>query len=383
MKRAFSVAFLFAVASLVALPGVSTAANVTGLTVRNIDHARYVPGSDGCNHVEYNLLVTNGAQTEATLRKVVVRDGRKVLMELSGDELATNTHSIAVGVRTPTRKIPPASSVITMVDLKLRGQRRNLPGRVSSTVTYSIAPGPLSNIIDRHRITIRTPINRRSPIVVAPPLRGSGWFGINACCVSTAPHRSGILAVNNRLTMVETFAIDYVKVVDGSLTRGDGTKVSDFYGYGQQVHNVAKGKVVSVLKGLPDAPFPPGTNPSVRNSDDYTGNSVMVKVAPHAFALYAHLKPGSIRVRKGQLLRTGQIIGQLGNSGNSTGPHLHFSLQVTSNRFSTGVPYVFDRFRIEGAGTIDPETGRVEVKRSPRAARLIYPLDGMIANFRR
>ncbi len=45
------------------------------------------------------------------------------------------------------------------------------------------------------------------------------------------------------------------------------------------------------------------------------------------YAAYLHMQTGSVRVKIGQRLRTGQIIGRLGNSGNTTGPHLHFGIQ--------------------------------------------------------
>lgn len=63
------------------------------------------------------------------------------------------------------------------------------------------------------------------------------------------------------------------------------------------------------------------------------------------YALYAHLKPGSVRVKPGDRVRAGQVLGLVGNSGNSTRPHLHF--QVSTRRTvlaGDGLSFVFDSF---------------------------------------
>ena len=74
---------------------------------------------------------------------------------------------------------------------------------------------------------------------------------------------------------------------------------------------------------------------------------------PAVWVTYAHLQPGSIPVALGDRVTTGQLLGRLGNTGNSTGPHLHFQLAdgpdvLTSN----SLPFVFDRYTL--AGAIDP-----------------------------
>lgn len=50
----------------------------------------------------------------------------------------------------------------------------------------------------------------------------------------------------------------------------------------------------------------------------------MLDLGDNRHAFYGHLLPGSLRVKPGDRVRRGQVIGRLGNSGNSTGPHLHF-----------------------------------------------------------
>ena len=358
---------------------------ITGLTVRDAGPARYFPGTDNRTHVEYDLVITNGLQTDAKLKSLVVRSGRRTVLKLSGNALADITHPLSLGILTPTATIPPASSVVSLVDIKLPRSARNVPGRLTSSVRYAFTSGPLSNIVDNHKITLRTPVDGRPPIVIAPPLRGSGWFGSNACCDNAGTHRSGLLAIDNRPTMVEAFAIDYLRIVDGSVIKGDGSRLTDFYGYGEPIHSVANGRVVAVQKGMPDAPWPPGPpNLSVKTSSDYIGNGVIVRIRPHQYALYAHMVPGSIRVRKGQRLRTGQMIGRLGNSGNSTGPHLHFAVQAKPRPIARSLPYVFDRFKLEGSGRFNPDdSGGVEIKGRPRSERRVYPLAGAVATFRR
>ncbi len=73
------------------------------------------------------------------------------------------------------------------------------------------------------------------------------------------------------------------------------------------------------------------------------GNYVALDLGGNRFAFYAHLQPGSIKAKVGDRVRKGQVLALLGNSGNSTEPHLHF--QVTDGNSplgSEGLPYVFD-----------------------------------------
>ena len=58
--------------------------------------------------------------------------------------------------------------------------------------------------------------------------------------------------------------------------------------------------------------------------------------------------PGSVRVRVGQRVRRGQVLGRLGNSGASATPHLHMQVQVGRSFVSDGLRFVFDRFQFLG-----------------------------------
>jgi murein DD-endopeptidase MepM/ murein hydrolase activator NlpD len=57
-----------------------------------------------------------------------------------------------------------------------------------------------------------------------------------------------------------------------------------------------------------------------------SGNYAIIKHAANEYSFYAHIKNGTLKVKKGDTIKQGQVIGKLGNSGNSTGPHLHFHL---------------------------------------------------------
>ena len=78
------------------------------------------------------------------------------------------------------------------------------------------------------------------------------------------------------------------------------------------------------------------------------GRQVVLRVGPGTYVIYAHMKPGSVRVRAGERVRRGQLLGKLGNSGNSATPHLHLQVQVRPSFASDGLPFVFERFRFLG-----------------------------------
>ena len=87
------------------------------------------------------------------------------------------------------------------------------------------------------------------------------------------------------------------------------------------------------------------------------GNYIVEALGHHRFALYAHLHTGSLRVRTGERVHRGQVLALVGNTGNSTEPHLHF--HVTSGPSplaSDGVPYVFRSFRYD-ARLVGLDTG--------------------------
>ena len=71
----------------------------------------------------------------------------------------------------------------------------------------------------------------------------------------------------------------------------------------------------------------------------------------------------------------------LGNSGNTQGPHLHFGIQERPNFFSRSVPFVIDRFRLEGTGERAPTPPRVRVTGPPRMERRSFPLIRSVATF--
>jgi len=82
------------------------------------------------------------------------------------------------------------------------------------------------------------------------------------------------------------------------------------------------------------------------------GNRVVVDIGEGRFAFYAHMQPGSVRVKVGDKVKTGQVLGLLGNSGNTDTPHLHFHvMDGPSPLVSNGLPYVFTGFTGQGRVT--------------------------------
>jgi murein DD-endopeptidase MepM/ murein hydrolase activator NlpD len=83
---------------------------------------------------------------------------------------------------------------------------------------------------------------------------------------------------------------------------------------------------------------------------DAGGYHVIVDIGGGRYAFYAHLKPNSITVKEGERVRRGQVLARLGNSGNTSAPHLHFHVMDAPLPLGAdnNLPYVFDSFRFQG-----------------------------------
>ena len=153
--------------------------------------------------------------------------------------------------------------------------------------------------------------------------------------------------INGQLWAAERYAIDYLQLeADGRLFTGDSTKLESFPYFGADIHAVADGPVVSVVDGLPEQV--PGTGPTGLKLDQYPGNHIVQDLGNGNYALYAHIKTGTVEVKPGDRLTTGQVIGAVGDTGNSDAPHLHFHVMSMPDPLrSDGLPFVFTSLRLD------------------------------------
>jgi len=122
----------------------------------------------------------------------------------------------------------------------------------------------------------------------------------------------------------QKFAFDFLGVDEQGKTRkGEGHTNEDHFAFGREILAPADGAVTDVITGVRD------NVPGSMNPYSALGNAVFIQHREYEVSVLAHLKLGSIKVKVGDKIKTGQVIGLCGNSGNSSEPHLHYHLQNT------------------------------------------------------
>jgi hypothetical protein len=148
----------------------------------------------------------------------------------------------------------------------------------------------------------------------------------------------------------QVFAFDFVGVdADGKVSAGDGKRVEDYFCFGREVVAPAAGVVTIAIQGVPDNEI------GSLNPYSALGNAVFIEHQKGEVSVLAHLKLGSTRVKAGDRVQTGDVIGLCGNSGNSTTPHLHYHLQDSSViQDGKGIKVYFEKFEAGrgGAGVL-------------------------------
>ena len=141
----------------------------------------------------------------------------------------------------------------------------------------------------------------------------------------------------------QQYAYDILMVEDGMSYQGDPKRNKSYFVFGKDVIAPCDARVVRVIDGVKD------NIPGELNPAQLTGNTVVLETDAKEFILLAHLKEGSITVQEGQDVRQGAVLGQCGNSGNSSEPHLHLSLQNhVDMEKSTGAKLFFDKIMVNG-----------------------------------
>jgi hypothetical protein len=303
---------------------------------------QWYPGDDGRIHLQYELMLTNTVPLAVDVTEVEVEgDGREILT-LTGDVLEAALSPL--GSETGSSTTMPASAVaVVWLDLSFESRRR-LPTQVRHRLTVDVGPGlPVGPTITD--VGAIADVSQRKPVAIAPPLRGGRWIAVGG---AAGPHRRALQAVNGGLHLGQRFAVDFSALLDGQSRSHDGDpdQNASYHNYGQPVLAVGSGTVVEAVDGHPDQI--PNQNAPVPLAEA-GGNEVILDLGSGVYAGYGHLEPGSLRVKPGQRVRSGDVLGLLGNSGNSTGPHLHFQLMTDPSFLDAdGLPFVIDGFRLDG-----------------------------------
>ena len=315
-------------------------AELTPLVGRVLSTPHPVTGSDSRVHLVYELMLSNATGDTVEVQSIDVLDAQRA-------HLITT-----IGSGEISRRLSLGGA---------RGQERTALGAAQFGVAFlhvTLAAGQPTPARLDHRVHVRMETAKRvtftlggslvastPPRVLGPPLRGKAYIAGDGCCDSIR-HVRALLPLDGSFTLAQRFAIDWEQVDENRrLVHGDTRDPKNYTIFGRQVLSVADATVVAARNDLPEQV--PGALPAGLPISEADGNFVVLDLGDGAFALFAHMQPGSVSVSKGDTVKRGQVIGRVGNTGNSQAPHLHFHVMDGPDALlSNGLPYVIDAFSV-------------------------------------
>lgn len=314
---------------------------LTPILTRVLAPPQAVLGSDGAYHLVYEILLTNASKSPWTLSEIHLMQQAPQIKELktiSGKQVSNVFSDLAE--RKPGNTLAAGQSGLLFLTLSFNAKNA-VPEEITHRLDFTFQDRLISQGGPSIKVILKT------PTLIASPLHGERWLAGDGCCESQR-HVRAALPIDGDLHLAQRYAIDWEKLnKENRIFTGDPKKVESYFCYGQEVYAVADGKVVAAVDGLPDQI--PGKLPDHMELSQADGNHVVLEIAPGVFALYAHLKKGSLQVHQGDTVKTGQTLGHIGNSGNTSEPHLHFHLMDSPSPLaSDGLPYLIQSFQVLG-----------------------------------
>jgi hypothetical protein len=295
----------------------------------------------GVQHLVYELRLTNYSYQMATLDSIDVKAGDRIFTFSSVDLKGLLRRMGDKSGDRPDLTLEAGRSFIVFLTLDF--ERASEIPRTLEHILHFKAEDKSSHIV-----SAELNVRQRAPIIVEAPLRGSDWLAMGA----TGPHsyhRRALMVEGGQAWLAQRYAIDFAQfhMVDGRARtwKGPEDQNRSYFCYDQPIHSVAAGKVVAVMDGLPENVPHSGKLAMDLTWQNAGGNHVVVDIGFGLYAFYAHMRPGSVAVKEGDIVTAGQLLGHVGNTGSSTEPHLHFHI-IDRPQFLSGqgVPYEFANF---------------------------------------
>jgi Peptidase family M23 len=385
--RKFASVLIFIALLTLALPASALASDspdkMTPLLLQVLDAPVPFAGSDGSTHIVYELVVTNFSSAEVAVEKVEVFGDGVVLQTLDPAAIAARLQP--AGQRESTGSLARSTQALLFLHVVL-APGAQIPHELTHRVSARVSAAPPGH----QEITETggpTTVDRQSVVAIGPPLQGSSYISADSCCDATR-HTRAALPINGRVWISQRMAVDWEQLdAQGRVYSGLREKLESYTIFGKPVLAVADAVVVDTANDQPEQT--PGKFPDNISLAQADGNFVILDLGQNRYALYAHMQPGSVRVHKGDHVTRGQIIGLVGNTGNSVAPHLHFQVMAGQSSFaSNGLPYAIDSFHVTGQTPGTAAFDEAEAKGTPLAVTPVsrdvtnaLPLDQLIIGF--
>ena len=326
----------------------------TPIIVTPVHSPRLFRGSDGLYNLVYELQLVNFCSKPSRIISFEVLNSKGGLVK---SYTPAQLHSVMLNASaskvTKADKggdsLSAGGTAILWMNLEFKDKESAPKELIHKIVIETEFSGKVRRFENAHS---KLAVEEKAPVVVGPPLKGGRWYASGGYAGNFG-HRRALFPQGNRLVNAQRYAIDWLLMTeDDHVFKGDGKQCSQFPGYGKQLIAAADGTVVGVIDRYEDQ-VP--NHPSGDQLAFYPGgNSAVIDIGDGNYAFYAHMKPGSVKVKEGQKVKRGDLIGDLGSSGNSSAPHLHFHvMDGPSILGSQGVPYVFDSFTVAGLANED------------------------------
>jgi murein DD-endopeptidase MepM/ murein hydrolase activator NlpD len=308
--------------------------------------------ADGKWHLVYELHISNMDKWEYAFTRIEVVSAdaaQKPLATFSGADL----DGMFIHPRLPgAEKVSKlAAGEFGAVFLWVTFDKlEDIPAAIAARISVKIGDYPEALSI----VTPPTSVDKNPVVVISSPLVGEDWLAGNGPS-NNSVHRRALIPINGHAYISQRFAIDWVQVYpDGKTYQGDPSDNKNYRAYGTEIHAVADGVVTQAGDGIPQN-TPGAKSLAVPITlETIGGNHVIMEIGNGLFAFYAHMQPGSLRVKVGDKVTRGQVLGLLGNTGNSSEPHLHFQICTANSELgSEGLPYVIASFEVQGKGEGD------------------------------
>jgi len=306
-------------------------------------------GSDERYHLTYELQLTNATSFTWVINSLEVlnaEDHNQTFVNFSGDTVTPNNQIIPG--RIPSDNLEGGQTSVFFITFSVDNFDaipEKIVHRLKITIPGGIPEGFLAFLSlppdtqELVQIEAEAYVPEANAIVMGPPLRGTNWVAADGCCTAER-HVRAVMPINGRLVISQRFAIDWEKLNDEDrIFVGDPQDVASYFCYGEEILAVGEGRVVLAVDKYDDQI--PGLFPVGIPLEEADGNFVVIDLGNGNFAFYAHMIKGSVAVEVGDFVTRGQVIGLVGNTGNTIAPHLHFQMMSGPSTFgSNGVPYM-------------------------------------------